>query len=115
VLVWSIGFFFEAVGDWQLMRFKSNPANQGKLLTAGLWRYSRHPNYFGDAFLWWGYYLFALAAGGWWAVFSPLLMSFLLLRVSGVAMLEKSLKTVKPGYEQYMASTSAFIPWFPRR
>jgi steroid 5-alpha reductase family enzyme len=115
VLVWGIGFFFEAAGDWQLSRFKANPANSGKLLTGGVWRCTRHPNYFGDAAQWWGFYLFALAAGGWWAVFSPLLMTFLLVRVSGAAMLEKSLVESKPGYREYMRRTSAFIPWVPRK
>ncbi|NWG13626.1 MAG: DUF1295 domain-containing protein, partial [Acidobacteria bacterium] len=82
--VWMVGFLFEAVGDWQLLRFKKNPANKGKVLQAGLWRYTRHPNYFGDAVQWWGYYGFALSAGAWWTIFSPLLMTFLLRRVSGV-------------------------------
>lgn len=115
VLIWGIGFFFEAVGDCQLARFKKDPRNQGRLLTSGVRRYTRHPNYFGDATQWWGYYLFALAAGGWWTVFSPLLMTFLLVRVSGVAMLEKRLVENKPGYREYMQCTSAFIPWLPRR
>jgi len=113
--VWLIGFFFEAVGDWQLTRFKADPANKGKLLQTGVWRYTRHPNYFGDSTQWWSYYLLALAAGGWWTVFSPLLMTFLLVRVSGVALLEKSMKADKPGYKEYIAGTSGFIPWFPRR
>jgi steroid 5-alpha reductase family enzyme len=115
VLVWGIGFLFEAVGDWQLARFKANPANRGRLLTDGVWRYTRHPNYFGDSAQWWGFYLLALAAGGWWTVFSPLLMTFLLLRVSGVRMLEKSLQKTKPGYEDYTRRTSAFFPLPPRR
>ncbi len=115
VAVWAVGFFFEAVGDWQLRRFKSDPANKGKLLMSGLWRYTRHPNYFGDATQWWGYYLIAAAAGGWWSVFSPIIMTYLLLRVSGVAMLEKSMKETKPGYEEYVEQTSAFVPWFPRQ
>jgi steroid 5-alpha reductase family enzyme len=115
VLVWLVGFFFEAVGDWQLVRFKANPANKGKLLTSGVWRYSRHPNYFGDATQWWGYYLLTLAAGGWWTILSPILMTGLLLRVSGVALLEKTLKETKPGYEEYVATTSEFIPWFPKK
>jgi steroid 5-alpha reductase family enzyme len=115
VLVWAIGFFFEAVGDWQLTRFKSDPANKGKLLTSGVWRYTRHPNYFGDAAQWWGYYLLAAATGGWWTVYSPLIMTGLLLKVSGVALLEKTLKTTKPGYEDYVATTSSFIPMPPRR
>lgn len=116
VIVWATGFFFEAVGDWQLARFKANPANKGKLLRAGLWRYTRHPNYFGDAVQWWGYYLIAAAAsGGFWTIFSPIIMSFLLVRVSGVALLEKSLKDAKPGYTDYVETTNAFIPWFPRK
>ncbi|MHB1134838.1 MAG: DUF1295 domain-containing protein [Chloroflexota bacterium] len=114
VAVWGLGFFFEAVGDWQLVRFKANPANKGQVLTGGLWRYTRHPNYFGDATQWWAYYLFSLAAGVWWTVLSPMLMTFLLLRVSGVALLEKDLTKAKPGYVEYISRTSAFIPWPPR-
>jgi steroid 5-alpha reductase family enzyme len=114
-LAWLIGFFFEAAGDWQLARFKANPANKGKVLREGVWRFSRHPNYFGDALQWWAYYLLALAAGAWWTVFSPLLMTILLLRISGAALLEKSLVENKPGYAEYVQSTSQFIPWFPRR
>lgn len=112
--VWLIGFFFEAMGDLQLARFKANPANKGKVLNTGVWRYTRHPNYFGDSAQWWGYYLIALAAGGWWVVFSPIIMTVLLLRVSGVALLEKTLET-KPGYREYIEKTSAFIPWLPRQ
>ncbi len=114
VLVWLVGFIFEAGGDWQLARFKADPANTGKLLTGGLWRYTRHPNYFGDAVQWWAFYIFALAAGAWWTVLSPLLMTTLLLRVSGVAMLERSLKKNKPGYEAYIRQTNAFFPGLPR-
>jgi steroid 5-alpha reductase family enzyme len=113
--VWLIGFFFEAVGDFQLARFKANPANKGKLLQSGAWRYTRHPNYFGDAAQWWAYYLIALAAGGWWTIFSPILMTTLLMRVSGVTLLEKTLKEEKPGYKEYVETTSEFIPWFPRK
>ena len=105
---WLIGFAFEAGGDWQLMRFKSNPDNKGKLLTTGFWALTRHPNYFGDAAVWWGHFFFALPAG-WWTVFSPALMTFLLMRVSGVAMLERTM-TAKPGYEAYMQNTPAFFP-----
>lgn len=115
VLAWGVGFIFEAGGDFQLARFKADPANRGKLLTSGLWRYTRHPNYFGDAAQWWGFYLLALVAGGWWTVFSPLLMTFLLLRVSGVRLLEKSLQGTKPGYEEYVRRTSAFFPLPPRK
>jgi steroid 5-alpha reductase family enzyme len=115
VLVWVIGFFFEAAGDWQMARFKANPANRGKVLRTGVWRYTRHPNYFGDATQWWAYYLLAAAGGGFFTIFSPLLMTTLLLRVSGVALLEKSLKETKPRYKDYIETTSAFAPWFPRR
>jgi len=111
---WLIGFFFEAVGDLQLSRFKADLANRGKVMDRGIWRYSRHPNYFGDAAQWWGFYLIAAACGGWWMVFSPVLMTFFLLRVSGVTLLEKSLAS-QPGYEVYIKTTSAFIPWFPRK
>ena len=113
--VWLIGFFFEAVGDWQLARFRAEPTNRGKVLQTGVWRYTRHPNYFGDATQWWAYYLVALAARGWWTVFSPIIMTRLLLRVSGVALLEKKLANTRPGYQEYRRSTSAFVPWFPQR
>ena len=113
--VFLVGFFFEVVGDWQLRQFKSDPANKGKLMDRGLWAFTRHPNYFGDALLWWGFYFVACAAGGWWTVFSPVLMTFLLLKVSGVAMLERSLTKTKPEYESYARRTNAFLPWFPKR
>ena len=115
VVVWGVGFFFEAVGDQQLARFRASPVNRGQVLKAGVWRYTRHPNYFGDAAQWWGYYLIALAAGAWATVLSPVLMTFLLVRVSGVALLEATLIDTKPGYQEYVETTSAFIPWFPRR
>lgn len=115
VAVWAVGFFFEAVGDWQMARFRADPANKGQVLRAGLWRLTRHPNYFGDATQWWAYYLIAAAAGGFWTVFSPLLMTFLLLRVSGVTLLERTLAETRPGYRDYVETTSAFVPWFPRR
>jgi len=113
--LWLVGFFFEASGDWQLMRFKADPNNAGKVMQTGVWRYTRHPNYFGDAVQWWAYYLTALAVGGWWTIFSPLLMTFLLLRVSGVTLLEKTLMEAKPGYTEYIETTSEFIPWFPHK
>jgi len=113
--VWAIGFLFESIGDAQLTRFKADPANQGKVLQSGLWQYTRHPNYFGDAVVWWGFFLFALAVpGGAWTIFSPLLMTFLLMRVSGVTLLEKGLKQTRPGYADYVARTSAFFPRRPR-
>ena len=114
VAVWLIGFVFEAGGDWQLTRFKANPVNRGKVLQSGFWRYTRHPNYFGDAIQWWGFYLFALANGGWWTIYAPALMTFFLVRVSGVTLLEKHLQR-KPGYADYIARTSAFIPRLPKR
>lgn len=111
--VWLIGFFFEAVGDIQLARFKSDPENKGKVMDRGVWSLTRHPNYFGDAAQWWGFFIIALAAGGWWTIFSPILMTLLLLRVSGVALLERTLET-RPGYKEYAQRTSAFIPWLPK-
>ena len=114
IAVWLTGFGFEAVGDWQLLRFIRDPANRGKLMTGGLWRYTRHPNYFGDAAQWWAYYLIALAAGGWWTIFSPIIMTTLLVRVSGAALLEKTMDK-RPGYQEYIETTSAFVPWLPRR
>lgn len=113
--VWMYGFFFEAVGDLQLAIFKSDPANKGKLLDRGVWRYTRHPNYFGDAAQWWGYFLIALSACGWWTVFSPAFMTYLLKKVSGVALLEKTLKNAKPGYEEYVRRTSPFILLPPKK
>lgn len=114
VFVWLIGFFFEAVGDYQLARFKAKSENKGKVMNIGVWRYTRHPNYFGDSAQWWGYYLLAASAGGWWTIVSPVLMTLFLLRVSGVALLEKTMQS-RPGYQEYIETTSAFIPWFPRR
>ncbi len=111
--LWTVGLLFESIGDLQLTRFKADPSTRGKLLTTGLWKYTRHPNYFGEAILWWGYYIIALVSGSWWTIFSPIIMTFLLMRVSGVAMLERTMK-LKPGYEEYMRRTSAFIPWFPK-
>jgi steroid 5-alpha reductase family enzyme len=114
--VWAVGLFCESVGDWQLARFKADPANRGRVMDRGLWRYTRHPNYFGDFLVWWGIYLVALERHGtWWTVAGPLLMSFLLLKGSGVAMLEKTITNRRPGYEEYIRRTSAFFPLPPRR
>ncbi|HEV8573384.1 MAG TPA: DUF1295 domain-containing protein [Dehalococcoidia bacterium] len=115
-VVWAVGFLFETIGDWQLARFKANPANEGKVMDRGLWHYTRHPNYFGDATLWWGYFI--IAAGtthGWLTIFSPIIMTTLLMRVSGVSLLERSLKRTKPAYQDYTRRTSAFFPWRPKR
>lgn len=116
LLVWLIGFAFEATADWQLARFKADPANRGRVMNQGLWRYSRHPNYFGEALMWWGLFLITLATPqGWWAIVSPLTITFLLLKVSGVVLLEKDLVARRPEYREYMKTTSAFWPWFPKR
>jgi steroid 5-alpha reductase family enzyme len=114
LLLFLVGLLFEAGGDYQLARFKANAANRGKVLDTGLWRYTRHPNYFGDFCIWWAFYLFAVATGAWWSIIAPLLMSLLLLKVSGVAMLEKTIAERRPEYAQYIARTNAFFPG-PRR
>ncbi|MEI8048119.1 MAG: DUF1295 domain-containing protein [Bacteroidota bacterium] len=115
LLIWIIGFVFEAGGDIQLARFKGNPANKGKVLDTGFWHYTRHPNYFGDAAVWFGYGLICISAGSYWPVLGSVLMTALIIKVSGVALLEKTLNTTKPGYQEYVRRTSAFIPWFPRK
>lgn len=114
--LWAIGLFFEAVGDWQLSRFKRNPGNKGKVMDTGLWKYTRHPNYFGDALMWWGLFCFCLGhPQGLFYIFSPIFMTLLLLKVSGVAMLERKLKESKPKYKEYMEKTSAFVPMMPKK
>ena len=116
IILWSGGFLFETVGDFQLARFKRKLLNKGKVMRTGLWACTRHPNYFGEALIWWGFFAFALnAPSSWWTIISPMLMTFLLMRVSGVAMLEKSLVVTKPEYKNYIESTNAFFPWFPRQ
>jgi steroid 5-alpha reductase family enzyme len=114
VALWLVGMTFEVVGDYQLARFRKQRENNGKVLDSGLWRYTRHPNYFGEATIWWGIYLVALSAGAWWTVFAPLLMTFLLLRVSGVSLLEKDIADRRPAYREYIRRTNAFIPGRPR-
>lgn len=104
------GASFEALADWQLARFKSDPAHRGQVMDLGLWRNSRHPNYFGEFCVWWGFYLVALSAQGWWTIASPALMTVLLLKVSGVALLEKDIAERRPGYRDYIARTNAFFP-----
>lgn len=114
--VWLVGFGFESIGDFQLARFKADPANAGKVMDRGLWRYTRHPNYFGDSVLWWGLFIIALAR---WenvlVVFSPVVMTILLTRVSGVPLLEASLTRRREGYADYIVSTSSFVPMPPKR
>jgi steroid 5-alpha reductase family enzyme len=113
-LAWLTGLACEAGGDWQLARFKADPANAGRVMDRGLWRYTRHPNYFGDFCVWWGFGLFGLAAGGWWGLVGPLLMSVMLLRVSGVTLLEKDIAERRPAYADYIRRTNAFFPGRPR-
>jgi len=114
----AVGLLIEAVADAQLARFRRDPANRGGVMDRGLWRYSRHPNYFGECCVWWGLGLMGLSAGGAagaWGLVSPLMMTFLLLRVSGVTLLEQDIGERRPAYRDYIARTSAFIPWPPRR
>ena len=108
------GIAFEAIADWQVARWRAGRSARREVLQEGLWRYSRHPNYFGEFCVWWGFGLIALGAGAWWALVSPVLLTVLLLRVSGVALLEKDLSARKPAYAAYMRRTNAFFPG-PRR
>ena len=115
VVLWAVGLFFEAVGDHQLDRFRADPASKEQVMDRGLWRYTRHPNYFGDFCVWWGLFLVALPAGGlWWTAVGPLVMSLLLIQVSGKGLLEKSIGTRRPGYAAYVERTSGFVP-LPRK
>ncbi len=115
IFIWLIGIVFEAGGDYQMTKFKKNPENKGKVLNTGFWKYTRHPNYFGDAAVWWAYAIFSIAAGSYWTVVGSIIMTFLLLKVSGVALLEKSLKAGKPEYHEYIKKTNSFLPWFPKK
>jgi steroid 5-alpha reductase family enzyme len=110
IVLWVAGMFFETVADWQLARFKNNPANHGKVMDKGLWKYSRHPNYFGECIIWWGFFLVAFSYGAWWSVISPLIMTWLLLKFSGVVMLEETISERRPDYRKYIKRTNAFFP-----
>lgn len=112
--LWLIGFGFEAVGDFMLARFRRDPTNRGKVLDRGPWHYTRHPNYFGDACLWWGFGLFGVEGGAWWVLAGPIVMTILLRRISGVTLLERHLVATRPDYRNYVERTSAFLPWPPR-
>lgn len=115
IFVWFTGFLFEAIGDYQLLKFKRNQENRGKIMDKGLWKYTRHPNYFGETLIWWGIFLISLSVkNGWTAIISPILITFLLLRVSGVTMLEKKYIGNKE-FEEYAKRTNSFIPWFPKK
>ena len=114
LLVWTSGFFFEAVGDYQLGKFTRDKGNKGKVMDKGLWAYTRHPNYFGESVMWWGIFFMALSIeGGWITIIRPITITFLLLKVSGIPMLEKKLMESQRGYIDYMNRTSPFFPWFP--
>lgn len=112
--VWGIGFAFETVSDAQLRRFRSDRANCRAVMDRGLWKYSRHPNYFGDCLVWWGIFLLGVSAGASWTVLGPLVMTLLLLRISGVALLERTIVDRRPGYADYVRRTSPFVPRRPR-
>ena len=115
IIIWTVGFLFETIGDWQLAQFKRDPANAGRVMDRGLWRYTRHPNYFGDICVWWGMYLVAAAGGAGWTILSPVLMSFFLMRVSGVTLLESTIVDRRPDYAAYKARTNALFPGAPKR
>lgn len=115
ILVWCLGFVFEAGGDYQLAQFKKNPENKDKVLNSGFWKYTRHPNYFGDATVWVAYALFCIASGSYWQIIGTIIMVLLIIKVSGVAMLERTLKDTKPAYREYIEKTNSFIPWFPKK
>jgi steroid 5-alpha reductase family enzyme len=110
VTLWIVGFLFEVIADWQLTRFKRDPANAGRVMRSGLWSLSRHPNYFGEALLWWGIGLLAFPTGSWLSFLGPLMLTFLLIKVSGVAMLDAALEERRAGYADYIRSTPAFLP-----
>lgn len=114
----AFGIVFEAIGDAQMSRFKADPTNKGRVMDGGLWRYTRHPNYFGETCIWWGFWLVAIGGaglGGVWTIVSPLLMTALLLKVSGVSLLEKNIGERRPAYRDYIVRTNAFFPGPPRK
>ena len=116
IFVWVIGFFFEAAGDWQLAQFKANPANKGKVMDRGLWAYTRHPNYFGEFLIWWGFFLITLSTpNSWWTVISPLIITAVLLKMTGIPLTEAAIEKTRPGCEDYIKRPSGFVPWFPRK
>jgi steroid 5-alpha reductase family enzyme len=111
----AMGFLIEALADFQLTRFRADPANKGQVLDRGLWAWSRHPNYFGEAMLWWGFFLIGFSAShAWWLILSPLVVMFLLLQLSGIAPMEEGIEKRRPGYAGYKRRVSAFVPWPPK-
>ncbi|MGD9113177.1 MAG: DUF1295 domain-containing protein, partial [Desulfobacterales bacterium] len=116
VFIWVVGFLFEAVGDWQLARFKADPANKGRVMDQGLWAYTRHPNYFGEFLIWWGFFLITLSTpNSWWTIISPLIVAAVLLKMTGIPLTENTIAKTRPGYDDYIKRTSSFVPWFPRK
>ena len=112
--LWIIGFLFETVADWQLLAFQRISGNSDRVLNTGVWRYSRHPNYFGEFCVGWGLYLFALPSGGWWTIFAPLLLTYILLKFSGIARMEAGIDQRRPAYKDYSEKTNAFFPGPPK-
>lgn len=115
IIVWGVGYVFETVGDWQLARFKGNPANKGKVMNRGLWAYTRHPNYFGECLVWWGIFFVTLSTqDGIWTIISPIIITTVLLKMTGIPLTEASILKRRPDYKTYIENTSAFFPWFPK-
>ncbi len=115
IALWTCGFLFEAIGDRQLDAFLKDPANRGRIIDRGLWRYSRHPNYFGEVVMWWGIFIIALSSEmGWVSVVGPLVITAMILFVSGVPVTERMMAS-RPGFEEYKKGVSVFIPWFPKK
>ena len=115
-IVWLIGFTFESLGDWQLARFKSDPASKGRVMDRGLWAYTRHPNYFGEFLAWWGIFLITLSTpNSWWTIISPIIITAVLLKMTGIPLTEQELVKNRPGYGDYVKRTSAFVPWLPAK
>lgn len=116
IIVWAVGFTFESLGDWQLAKFKSDPASKGRVMDRGLWAYTRHPNYFGEFLVWWGIFLITLSTpNSWWTILTPIIISAVLLKMTGIPLTEQELVKNRPGYSEYVKSTSAFVPWLPAK
>ena len=116
IIIWAAGFIIESSADRQLSRFLANPANKGKVMKQGLWRYSRHPNYFGESSMWWGIFIISLSVPwGWATVISPIVITYTLLRITGVTLMEETIFGNNPEYKEYVNKTSSFIPWFPEK
>lgn len=114
--IWMIGFMLESVSDWQLASFRAQPSNKGRVMDKGLWAYSRHPNYFGECLIWWGIFMIALATpSSGWTILSPVIITFVLLKMTGIPMMEKNIVHTRPGYSDYVARTNSFFPWFPKK